>query len=93
MGLLIDAADQYAANIGGSVNEVDRAGGTLLAKLTFASPRPVRINSDTSSDLASWSPNLTGQKKRDANPRVWTVGTDAGSDHKFMRVSAKSPEQ
>ncbi|HLP76581.1 MAG TPA: hypothetical protein VK327_06625, partial [Candidatus Paceibacterota bacterium] len=74
MGLLIDAADQYAANIGGSVDGVDKAGGTLMAKLTMVSPRPVRINSDISSDLASWTPNLTERKIRKANPRVWDVG-------------------
>ncbi len=28
MGLLIDATDQYAAKVGGSVDEVDKVGGT-----------------------------------------------------------------
>lgn len=93
MGLLIDTADLYAANVGGSVEQAGVADGVLSAQLGLTSPRPVRLASETSSDLASWAPNATEHKQRSVDPRQWTVQTDLESGSKFMRVVAKAPEK
>lgn len=92
MGLLIDAADLYAANIGGSVERVALAGGELGATVALASPRPARITSSTSSDLATWSPNATEQKQHGPKPAEWTVQTAAAGNKEFLKVAARAPE-
>lgn len=92
MGMLIDAGDLYAANVGGSVEEVKVAGGALSTTVDLTSPRPVRISSATSFDLVSWSANASEQKQRVANPPGWNVRTDVQGNEKFLKVAARTPE-
>src|SRR5689334_19738989 len=87
-GMLIDAADLYAANVSGAVQDVKVAGGELSTTLALTSPRPVRVSSETSSGLTAWSPNASEQKHKTGAPGQWTVQTAASADEKFMKIAA-----
>ena len=92
MGMLIDAADLYAANVSGAVQDVKVAGGELSTTLALTSPRPVRVSSETSSGLTAWSPNNSEQKQKTGTPGQWNVQTAASGDAKFMKLAARAPE-
>ncbi len=93
LGLLIDVADLYAANVEGSVEEVKVAAGTLSTKVALASARPVRISSQVSPDLNSWSANPSEQKQRNAtDPARWQVQAGVQGDKEFLKVAARAPE-
>ncbi len=92
MGMLIDVADLYAANVPGAVQDVRVAGGELSTTVALTSPRPVRVSSEISSDLTAWSPNNSEQKQKTGTPGQWNVQTAASGGAKFMQIAARAPE-
>ena len=76
-----------------SLEQASVAHDVLSDELNLGTPRPVRISLQTSSDLASWSPNASHQQQRSADSRLWKVQTDAEGSKKFMRALPERPSR
>lgn len=91
-GLLVDAADLYAANIDMDLEAKGIVAGRFKAEATLSSARPARIKTRTSTDLTAFVFNASEQKSRLGDPRKWELFTAADSSRKFMVAKATAME-
>ena len=88
LGLLVDEADLYAANVDLELEAIGIQRGTFLARATVDSPRPVTLRSETSTPLGDWEPNATEKIQATEKRSEYLISTDADADQKFLRAKA-----
>ncbi len=93
-GLLVDASDLYAANLGIETKAVALADQTLEATVRLSSARPAILRSEVSFSLQTWALNPTQQVFKELDSLEYTVSTQVEQDatRKFLRASARTPE-
>lgn len=91
-GLLVDAADLYAANIAVDLKAFAVEGGRFKAEAQLATPRPAQVMTKTSIDLASFAANTTAKTSKLPGPGKWEVSTAADSNRKFLVARATARE-
>ncbi len=91
LGLLVDEADLYAANLPVKLDNTRVAGNRLMADAKVASPRPHKLTVQSSPDLTGFAKDATATVTPTATTGTSVVSIDKGSSgQKFLRVSAKT---
>ena len=93
MGLLVDQADLYAAQIPADLSDPRIEGLTLVADARFRSPRPRIVWAQSTENLDQFEDDPSGQVTRKTDPSVDVVAVDANAEKKFLRAEAVARSQ